>query len=79
MQNETKQRKKGSGGSRKGAGRKPNYKGETKEIGITIPINEEVNVRKVVKEYLSESFCECGHRKDRDSKYCTSCNKFHSI
>lgn len=53
MQDETKQRKKGSGGSRKGAGRKPNYKGEIKEIGITIPIHEEVNVRKVVKDYLS--------------------------
>lgn len=45
--------KKGSGGSRKGAGRKPNYTGKTKEIGITIPIHEELNVRNVVKEYLS--------------------------
>lgn len=53
MEHKIKQRKKGSGGSRKGAGRKPNYQGETKEIGITIPINEEVNVRKVVKDYLS--------------------------
>jgi len=23
--------------------------------------------------------CECGSRKDVDCKYCTSCNRFHSI
>lgn len=27
----------------------------------------------------SRSFCECVSEKDHDSKYCTSCNKFHSI
>ena len=56
MQNETKikpPRKKGSGGDRKGAGRTPNYPGETKEIRITIPIEAEVNVRRIVKEYLN--------------------------
>jgi len=36
----------------------------------------------LVDEYLSQkqkSFCECGQQKHDDSKYCTSCNKFHSV
>jgi hypothetical protein len=28
---------------------------------------------------LKRSFCECGSQKDHDCKYCTSCNRFHSV
>lgn len=44
--------------------------------------------RKHLREYLSqfktvepekESFCECSGQKDSDCKYCTACNRFHSI
>lgn len=31
------------------------------------------------KEGAEKSFCECGSQKDPDCKYCTSCNKFHSV
>lgn len=31
------------------------------------------------KEGAEKSFCECGSQKDIDCKYCTSCNKFHSV
>jgi len=42
-----------------------------------VKLFKEQNSARVVDS--SRSFCECGSEKDHDCKYCTSCNRFHSI
>ena len=57
-------------------------------IRDVIECDEPMSLNELSKEYckkqlmlggVSKSFCECGSQKDHDCKYCTSCNRFHSV
>lgn len=47
-------KKKHSGGTRKGAGRKPKYTEKCISIAFKVPISAEVAVRELVKNYLEQ-------------------------
>lgn len=52
--------------------------GDSETIYLSLPEDFDRAI-KLAKEKESKSFCECGCQKDHDCKYCTTCNKFHSI
>lgn len=49
--------KKKRGGARKNAGAKPKFNEESKYIQILVPLSHEVEVRKIIDDYLKYKPC----------------------